>query len=74
MSFAIQRKDKVKMPNTKLIIQSLEDELSRLTEANSWDDLPKDIRRALQVRIRDVSYSIDKLRGKDGKNAEKTAI
>ena len=52
------------MDNDKLI-QSLEAEYARLNEAKGWKDLPKNIRYALQKRLEDVQWQLNRLRGKD---------
>lgn len=50
------------MNNLTKTLQSLEAEKARLTEANSWKDLPKNIRYALQKRMEDVKWSIGNIK------------
>lgn len=50
--------------NNNKYLQSLEAELTRLKEANTWKDLPKNIRYALKKRIEDVQWQLKKLKEK----------
>ncbi len=49
---------------TDKLLQSLEAERLRLAEANSWKDLPANIRYALQKRIEDVEWQLERLKEK----------
>jgi hypothetical protein len=49
---------------TNKLLQSLEAEYSRLIEANNWKDLPKSIRYAVQKRIDDINWQLERLKKK----------